>query len=121
MNAILNDQVTGKRDKAESSDLMAGAGAVRLVSSGDPAFVADIKAIVPNEDSQISSLKADDSNQTEVSGNLDPTDLNIAGKTLSTGAYIIPHKYENGRSFVEVTCSSGAIWVYYNDKIDRNK
>ena len=120
MPATLGNKSQGRRDQNESLDLIAGAGACRLVSAGDGPFNAKIRAMVMNEDSTISSVKADDENQTEVSANTDPTDLNIQGKVLSTGSYIIPHLYENGRTFREVTVTGGSVWVYYNDVQDRS-
>ena len=117
MAAIIVKNTPTKRSQQEALDLIAGAGAVRLVQATET-FVASIKAIVPNEDSTITELLADDGLNTDVVANTDPTDLNLAGATLGTGAYIIPHTYEVSKGFTSVTCGTGSIWAYYNDTID---
>lgn len=116
---IVNNTPT-KRSEQESLQLIAGGNACRLVRGGETFAQRGIQAIVMNEDSTITSLLADDTPQTEVAANTDPTDYNLAGATLSTGSYIIPHNYELGRSFASVTCGSGSMWVYYSEIPNNN-
>lgn len=105
-----------KRSEQEALDLIAGAQAVRLVQAGET-FIGSIKAIVPNEDSTISEILADDGNSTDVVG-AGAGMLNISGATLGTGAYIIPNSYNVSKSFTSVSCLTGSIWAYYNNDVD---
>jgi hypothetical protein len=118
MAITINSNTPNKRTAPESLDLISGSQAVRLVLATET-FVGNIHAIVPNEDSTITQLLANDTAGSDVIGS-GVNGMNINGATLSLGSYIKPNDYDITPIWTSVTCGTGSLWVYYSNTLTNN-
>lgn len=114
----LLDGIPGRRSEPEAADLIAGADDSMLVGAGETldgvAQNIDILAFVVNSKGTVTSLIANDGNNTEVAGaGLTKGSKNLIAD-LEIGAFMQAGKYKNGRSWNKLVTGTASVIAYYS-------
>ncbi len=117
MALILNDKSPSSRTQTESGDLIAGADDCMLIGVGETidavANNISILAFVVNSAGTVTSLLANDGNNTNVAGaGLTKGSKNIISD-LSIGTFMQAGKYALGNNWNGITTGTASVIIYY--------
>lgn len=114
----LNNKSLGRKSQTESGDILAGSDDCILLRAGET-FTGTIIKIVILTAGTLTSIKANDTLNTEILTGVAEGFKNLNGVTIPVNAVITSGKYKDGANISEVISGTAVAMVHYNYTIDR--
>ena len=115
----LNNKSLGSKSQSESLDTMAGSDDSMFLRVGKT-FTGTITKIIILTAGTLTSIKANDTLETEILTGTAEGFKNLDGITIPVGTVITPGKYLKGANIKAVSTGTAEVMVHYKYTIDRS-